>query len=301
MVRVQVPATTANLGPGFECLGMALELYTVVEFTPVSSGLTIEVSGEGAQSIARDDTNLVYRAASRVFQVVNHPPGEGLRIRIISNIPPARGLGSSAAAIVGGVMAANVLTGSRLSTRELINIATALEGHPDNVTPALCGGIVVAVAVEGDIRHIKISPPAGLKAVVAIPDFQLPTLTAREALPQQIPMQDAVFNLGRVALLVAALQQGDLGMLGTAMEDRLHQPYRANLVPGMKKVLAATRLAGARGVTLSGSGPSLVAFADNNFNLIAGVMRDTFRRNGITAKVMVLNPSPVGARALEIK
>ena len=127
MIRVQVPATTANLGPGFECLGMALELYTVVEFNPVSSGLNIEVSGEGAQNIARDDTNLVYRAASRVFQAVNHSPGEGLRIRINSNIPPARGLGSSAAAIVGGIMAANILTGSRLAVRELINIATTLD------------------------------------------------------------------------------------------------------------------------------------------------------------------------------
>jgi len=300
MIRVQVPATTANLGPGFECLGMALELYTVVEFMPVQSGLMIELSGEGAKDLARDHTNLVYRAAKSVFEAVTYQP-QGIKIRISSSIPPARGLGSSAAAIIGGVLAANILSGNRLGNRELLNLAAGMEGHPDNVTPALCGGIIVAVPVEGDVRYVKIAPPAGLKVVIAVPDFQLPTMTAREALPQQVTMQDAVFNLGRVALLVAALQQGDLSMLGTAMEDRLHQPYRANLIPGMKKVLAAARLAGARGVTLSGSGPTLVAFADNNFELIARVMKDTFRQNGVTAKVMVINPSPVGARALEIK
>lgn len=300
MIRVQVPATTANLGPGFECLGMALELYTVVEFMPVQSGLNIELSGEGAKDLARDHTNLVYRAAKGVFETVAYRP-QGIKIRISSSIPPARGLGSSAAAIIGGVLAANILSGNRLSNRELLNLAASMEGHPDNVTPALCGGIIVVVPVEGDVRYVKISPPAGLKVVVAVPEFQLPTMTAREALPQQVSMQDAVFNLGRVGLLVAALQQGDLSMLGTAMDDRLHQPYRANLIPGMKKVLAAARLAGARGVTLSGSGPTLVAFADNNFELIARVMKDTFRQNGVTAKVMVINPSPVGARALEIK
>ena len=300
MIRVQVPATTANLGPGFECLGMALELYTVVEFMPVQSGLMIELYGEGAKDLARDHTNLVYRAAKSVFEAVTYQP-QGIKIRINSSIPPARGLGSSAAAIIGGVLAANILSGNRLANRELLNLAAGMEGHPDNVTPALCGGIIVAVPVEGDVRYVKIAPPAGLKVVIAVPDFQLPTMTAREALPQQVTMQDAVFNLGRVALLVAALQQGDLSMLGTAMEDRLHQPYRANLIPGMKKVLAAARLAGARGVTLSGSGPALVAFADNNFELIARVMKDTFRQNGVTAKVMVINPSPVGARALEIK
>jgi homoserine kinase len=279
---------------------MALELYTVVEFMPVQSGLMIELSGEGAKDLARDHTNLVYRAAKSVFEAVTYQP-QGIKIRISSSIPPARGLGSSAAAIIGGVLAANILSGNRLGNRELLNLAAGMEGHPDNVTPALCGGIIVAVPVEGDVRYVKIAPPAGLKVVIAVPDFQLPTMTAREALPQQVTMQDAVFNLGRVALLVAALQQGDLSMLGTAMEDRLHQPYRANLIPGMKKVLAAARLAGARGVTLSGSGPTLVAFADNNFELIARVMKDTFRQNGVTAKVMVINPSPVGARALEIK
>lgn len=298
MVRVQVPATAANLGPGFDCLAMALQLYNTVEMARLGSGLSIEVQGEGAGEIARDETNVVYRAAMRVFKQAGAPPG-GLKIKLINNIPVARGLGSSAAAIVGALVAANVLSGNRLSQKELLNLAASLEGHPDNVAPALLGGIVVSVAVEGEIKCVKIPPPQGLRAVLAIPEFSVLTKTAREVLPQLVGLQDAVFNLGRLALLITALHQGDLGLLPTAMEDRLHQPYRASLVPGMKKVLAAARLAGARGVCLSGAGPSMIALADGNFELIARVMRETFQQSGIRVRTMVLNISPVGARALE--
>ncbi|HHW44215.1 MAG TPA: homoserine kinase, partial [Desulfotomaculum sp.] len=242
MVRVQVPATTANMGPGFDCLGMALKLYNTVEMVRTGAGLSIEVHGEGAFDIARDESNVVYRAALRLFKQVNCDPG-GLRIRLINNIPVARGLGSSASAIVGGLIAANILAGSRLSHRELLSLAAAVEGHPDNVAPAMLGGIIISTLVEGEVRYLKIDPPPGLKVAVAIPDFPLSTRSAREVLPQQVSMADAVFNLGRVALLVAAMQQGRLEFLSTAMEDRLHQPYRSTLVPGMKKVLAAARLA----------------------------------------------------------
>lgn len=298
MVRVQVPATAANLGPGFDCLGVALQLYNTVEVARANAGLFIEVQGEGAAEIARDESNIVYRAALRVFKQTENVP-RGLRIKLINNIPVARGLGSSAAAIVGGLIAANTLAGSKLSQKELLNLATAIEGHPDNVAPALLGGIVVTVPVDGEIKWVKINPPPGLKAVLAIPDFSIFTKTAREALPQLVSLQDTVFNLGRLALLLSAFYQGDLSLLPTAMEDRLHQPYRASLVPGMKKVLAAARLAGARGVCLSGAGPSLLALADNNFELIARVMKETFQQNGVRARTLVLNITPVGARALE--
>lgn len=300
MVRVQVPATTANLGPGFDCLGMALKLYNMVEMVRLNAGLSIEIHGEGAQEIARDQTNVVYRAAMRLFNQVGFVPG-GLRIRLINNIPVARGLGSSASAIAGGLIAANIIAGGRLTQKELLTLAASLEGHPDNVAPALFGGIVVTSAVEGEVRFARIDPPAGLKAAVAIPEFKLSTRMARDVLPQQVSMQDAVFNLGRVALLVTALCRGDLGLLTGVIEDRLHQPYRASLVPGMKKVLAAARLAGARGVCLSGAGPTLIAFADANLELIARAMKDTFTQNGVPARAMVLEPSPIGARALEIK
>ncbi|MCL5290732.1 MAG: homoserine kinase [Eubacteriales bacterium] len=300
MIRVQVPATTANLGPGFDCLGMALELYNVVEISPAGRGLTIEVIGEGSSEIPRDERNLAYQAALRVFRQTGYAL-QGLKMRLINQIPPARGLGSSTAAVVGGIIAANLLAGGKLGTKEIISLAGNMEGHPDNVSAAVLGGIVVAVQAEGEIKYLKILPPPALKGVVAVPDFNLATRTAREILPQQVSFQDAVFNIGRVALLIASLQQGDLSLLSTAMEDRIHQPYRSGMIPGFKKVLAATRLAGARGVSLSGAGPTVIAFADGNFELIARVMQDTFRQNGVRAKVMVLKPSPVGARALEIK
>lgn len=300
MVRVQVPATTANLGPGFDCLGMALQLYNSVEMSLTSSGLSIEVQGEGSPDIPRDENNMVYQAALRVFKLVGNKPA-GLRLKLINNIPVSRGLGSSSAAIVGGMIAANILSGNTLTNKEIINLAYGMEGHPDNLAAAVLGGIVVAVSTEGEIRCQKIPPPKNLQTVVAIPDFTLSTRTAREALPQQIPLSDAAFNLGRVALLVAALFTGDINQFGPAMEDRLHQPYRTSLVPGMKKVFAAAKLAGAKGVALSGAGPAIIAYTDDNVELIARVMRETFRQNGISAKSLILGISPVGARALEIK
>lgn len=300
MVRVQVPATTANLGPGFDCLGMALQLYNTVEMLQTGTGLSIEVHGEGVQEIARDESNIVYQSALRIFKQAGISPG-GLKIRLFNNIPIARGLGSSAAAIVGGLMAANIIAGARFSTKEILNLATSFEGHSDNAAPALLGGIVVSILIDGDVRFLKIDPPPGLKVIVAIPDFYLLTRIARDVLPQQVSMQDTVFNLGRLALLVTALSEGNFDILSTAMEDRIHQPYRSTLVPGMKKVLAAARLAGARGVCLSGAGPSLLAFADNNFESIAQVMKDTFKQNGIRARTLILESSPVGARAFELK
>ena len=300
MVRVQIPATTANLGPGFDCLGMSLQLYNSVEMSITASDLHIEIQGEGSPDLPRDEENMVFQAAQKVFrQVDTHPPG--LRIKLNNNIPVARGLGSSTAAIVGGMIAANILSGNKLDQKEIIRLADVMEGHPDNIAAAVLGGIVVAVPTDGEIRCIKIPPPKTLYAAVSIPDFPLSTRLSREVLPQQVPINDAIFNLGRVALLVSALYSGDINQFGVAMEDRLHQPYRTNLVPGMKKVFAAAKLAGAKGITLSGSGPTIIAYSDSNLDLIARVMRDTFRQNGVSSRSMVLGISPVGARALEIK
>ncbi|MCL2767063.1 MAG: homoserine kinase [Peptococcaceae bacterium] len=300
MIRVQVPATTANLGPGFDCVGMALELYNVVEMVQTDKGLSIEVSGEGADFIARDSENLVYRSARQVFKQAGFHP-DGLRINLANNIPVARGLGSSTAAIVGGVIAANILSGRKLAQKDLINLASSIEGHPDNVAAAVLGGIVISYRTDDEISCVKIQPPENMKCVLAIPDFYLPTKSARDVLPYQIPLQDVVFNLSRVALLVAALHRSDFTLLSAAMEDRLHQPFRAALIPGLKKVLAAAKLAGAKGVTISGAGPAVIALADSNAELIANVMGNTFRENGIQNKTVILKPSPVGARALEMK
>lgn len=299
MIKVQVPATAANLGPGFDCLGMALELYNTVEFSTIPEGLVVETEGEGTGELPRDENNLVYRAARLVFERAGFQPS-GLRIRLVNGVPTGRGLGSSAAAIIGGIMAADAMAGTALSRREILHLACSLEGHPDNIAPALLGGLVIYTAQDGDINWLKIDLPNNLKAVVAVPDFASNTRETRESLPHLVTMRDAVFNIGRTALLVAALQQGDLTMLGTAMDDRLHQPYRSGTIPGFKKVISAARLAGARGVALSGAGPSVIALADQNFTLIARVMQDTFRENGVNTRTLVLKPSPVGARVLKI-
>ncbi|TYO95549.1 homoserine kinase [Desulfallas thermosapovorans] len=299
MIRVQVPATTANLGPGFDCLGMALELYNIVEFSKITRGLVVEVEGEGAGNLPCNESNLVYRAAKRVFDRAGYAPA-GLRIRLINGIPVGRGLGSSAAAVIGGIIAANRLCGAGLGTREMLTLACSMEGHPDNIAPALLGGLVIYASVDGEITWTKIDLPPGIKAVVAVPDFVMNTRDTREALPQLVTMRDAVFNISRAALLVAALQKGDLSVLGTAMDDRLHQPFRSGLIPGFKKVVSAARLAGARGVALSGAGPTIVALADDNQALIAEVMKETFRESGVNARSLILAPSPVGARALEV-
>lgn len=299
MVRVQIPATTANMGPGFDTLGMALKLYNIVEMEQTGIGLNIDVEGDGVGQIPRDQTNIVYIAAEKLFKAVGYKP-KGLRIKIINNIPLARGLGSSASAIIGGLVAANILSGGKLDEQSLLNMAAEIEGHPDNVAPALIGGIVISTQGDGEVKYTKIDPPSKLKCVVAIPDFSLPTKLARDVLPQSVSMSDAVYNIGRTALLVAALIKRDFNLLSMSMDDRLHQPYRANLVPGMKKVLAAAKLAGARGIVLSGAGPTLIAFCDENTQLIATVMKDTFLQSGIHAKVLELDPNPVGAVAFEV-
>lgn len=299
MVRVQVPATTANMGPGFDTLGMALKLYNIIEMEETDRGLYIEVEGDGAEQIPRDPSNIVYIAAAKVFKVTGYKP-KGLRIRITNNIPLARGLGSSAAAIIGGLMASNIIAGNKLGEKEIINLATEIEGHPDNVAPALLGGIIVTAQADGEVKYSKIDTPAKLKCVVAIPDFALPTKLAREVLPQSVSLNDAIYNIGRTALLVTALMKQDFNLLSTAMEDKIHQPYRASLVPGMKRVFAAVKLAGAKGIALSGAGPTLIAFCDENTSLIATVMKETFLQSGIHARVLEIEPNPVGAVALEV-
>ena len=299
MIRVQVPATTANLGPGFDCLGMALELYNVVEMIQTGKELSIEVTGEGADHIARGSENLVYRSARQVFEKADFNPG-GLKISLHNEIPLARGLGSSAAAIVGGLIAANIMSGNQLTQNELINLASSIEGHPDNIAAAILGGIVISYRADDGISCVNIMPPEGIKCAIAIPDFHLSTKVSRNILPKQLSIQDVVFNTSRVALLIAALERNDLSLLNTAMEDRLHQPFRAELIPGLNEVLAAAKSAGAKGVAISGAGPAVMAFADINADSIAKTMANTFRKNGIQCKTIIVKPNPAGAKALEL-
>ena len=296
-VAYHVPATTANLGPGFDALGLALSLDNTVEMAVAEGGgITITIQGEGEADLSRDGANLVYRAATQVFEQAGLPVPP-LRIHLVNRIPLAAGLGSSAAAIVGGLCAANEIAGSPLSTDALLHLATAIEGHPDNVAPALIGGFVVATVDRNSrITHCRLEPPRDLKCVVAVPQYKLATSESRRVLPQVVSHRDAVYNVGRAALLVSALSQGKLSLLGAAMDDRLHQPYRSSLVPGMDAVFKAAKEAGAMGVALSGAGPTLIAFCAGGEDNVAQAMSQAMSWSGLESRVMILNPSLGGAR-----
>lgn len=294
VIRVRVPATTANLGPGFDALGLALRLHNTVALEEAEESW-IEIEGEGAAALPRDTTHLAYRGALAVVEAarargadMGGTRGGGLprafHLRQHNRIPLARGLGSSAAAIVGGAAAANALLGKPLDEQALIDLAAGMEGHPDNVAPAVLGGLVACVTTEaGKVRYTRLVPKR-LRVVVAIPEFAVSTAEARRLLPDQVPYRDAVFNVTRTALLVAALAEGRTDLLDEATRDRLHQPYRSRLVPGLDAVFAAARDAGAHGVALSGSGPTVVAFGEAKG--IGEAMRRAFESAGARCRTI---------------
>ncbi len=299
-IRVTVPATSANLGSGFDVLGLALELYNEIEAVVIPEGLAVTVEGEGADSLPRDATNLVVQAMSIVFERAGlHPTGLGVHCH--NRIPLGRGLGSSAAAIVGGLLAANHLIGEPYSREELMVMAVEREGHPDNVVPAFLGGLVVSVPHAGRVEYVRINPSFGLNILVVVPDFQVPTAFARQVLPSVVPLKDAVFNLGRVALFLAGIFSGEYDHLAMAMDDRLHQNYRADLVPGMVEAIAAARGAGAAGVALSGAGPSMLAFVPERAETeVADAMLAAFSVAGVKAEAQVVVADLFGAEVSSV-
>ncbi|HAA89499.1 MAG: Homoserine kinase [Thermoanaerobacterales bacterium 50_218] len=297
-VVVEVPATTANLGPGFDVLGMALNLYNTVELEEcIDSNFQIEIIGEGAETLPRNSENLVFRTVDHLFQKVSYD-SPGWKLRLTNRIPLSRGLGSSAAAIVGALVAANLIAGNPLSREEILEEAVLLEGHPDNVAAALFGGVVAVVQEGRSCFYTRFAPHKGLKVFAAVPDFELSTNRARSVLPEKVSLRDAVFNLGHLALLLSALRDGNWKLLPIAVRDQLHQPYRTSLIPGLEDALDAARAAGAYGVFLSGAGPTTVALAPPGSS--AGeAMAKVFQRHGFTAKVLELEPSLEGARIVE--
>ncbi|WP_424768149.1 homoserine kinase [Paenibacillus sp. sgz302251] len=290
-VIVKIPASTANLGPGFDTLGMALSLYAWIELS-VAERTEFQLFGEQMKGLPRDKSNLIYKVAQLVFKEAGVDVPE-LSITMYSDIPLTRGLGSSASAIVGSLVAANALIGSPLSDDKLFQMATALEGHPDNVGASLFGGIVVSAWDGERADYVRIEPHHKLDTLVAIPAFQLSTEKARHALPSQVSMADAVFNVGRSSLLVAALANGELGMIRHAMKDRLHQPYRAALIPGMTTILERAAEFGALGAALSGAGPTLIAFVDadsRDKSSLEKFLLQTLKQEGMRAETLWLSP-----------
>ncbi len=293
-VTVTVAATTANLGPGFDCLGLALGLHNRVAFSEIDSGLSVIVRGEGADKIPTDDDNLVVQSAVRLFDHIGRRPS-GLKVVQENEIPVGSGLGSSASAVLAGLLGANGLMGQPLSQSEILTLAVEIEGHPDNVAPALYGGLILSLAENGRFLIEPIQIP-DMEVVIILPDFNLPTTEARAALPKQVSLADAIFNAGRMGLLVRALADGDYGRLASAMQDRLHQPYRLPLIPGMREAFSAVRQAGAAAVALSGAGPSLVAFGRDNHEAIAQSAEGAFSEAGLASRSWVLAVDRAGSQ-----
>ena len=256
-VSVKIPATSANLGPGFDTLGMALSFYDEYDAEVIASGLEIEVHGEGANDIPTDSSNLIYQTIQTVFKKVGKtvPP---LKLTCHNKIPHGRGMGSSGAAVSGGVMlAAGLLNGEfEFSEAELLRFATDIEGHPDNVAPALFGGLTIAWVDDNGPHHKKLTVHRGVSPLVLVPPNQMSTKLARSLQPDSVPHTDAVFNVSRSALLVAALTQSP-ELMFAATEDRLHQNYRASAMPETSKLIQLLRDQGHAAV-VSGAGPSVL-------------------------------------------
>ncbi len=298
-VTVHVPATTANLGPGFDTLGLALDLWNETEFTQTGDGdLSLSISGEGEQTLPCDATNPIVVAALQLYALAGKDPA-GLGIRCTNRIPLMSGLGSSSAALLTGMLGANALLGEPCSRQDILTMATENEGHPDNVVPAMLGGLVASVVCEDQIvtRKLVVSP---MSITVVFPDFYFPTKTARAILPEFVSRQDAIFNVSRAVLVIKSLETGDLALLGEVMEDALHQPYRLPLIPGAQAAIQAARQAGASAVALSGAGPSLIAFSRQPTDAGIGLaMQQAFEQAGLAARIFPLNISQSGASVVE--
>ena len=295
-VAVRVPATTANLGPGFDCLGMALDWWNDVCISTAPRS-AVSITGDGASSLSESEDNLVYRAARVAFDAAGEEPGP-LSISCRNRIPLARGLGSSAAAIVGGLVAANALCSRPLDRECLLALAVEMEGHGDNVAPALLGGCRIVARDEGRIVTDSVPFAPALMAVVYVPDIPMATAEARAVLPEMVSRQEAVYNLGRTALLVNGLSTGRMDMLKVATQDRLHQPARQDIFPAMKYIIRAALDAGAVGAFLSGGGSSVLALATSRAMTIGYEMANAADKVGVSGDLRVTRPTTLGAHVV---
>ncbi len=297
--RVRVPATTANLGPGFDCLGLALDLWNEVRFSLEGAAIEVESRGVGAESLPRDAGNLVARAFLRLCEEAGSPAPAGLRIDCDIHVPTSSGLGSSSTAIAAGLLGANALLGRPFDRDRVLGLAAAMEGHPDNVAAALLGGLTIVVQRPDRLLTKKILVPE-VHVALAVPDLPFSTDAARADLPTEVTMADAVFNLQRTPLVVEALRTADLDLLSQVMDDRLHQASRLKRIPGGRTAWLAAQNAGAAAVAVSGSGPSLIAFVGlaTDATRVARAMADAFAAEGVTAIPLGLSASSVGATVL---
>lgn len=307
-ISVKVPATTANLGPGFDCLGMALPVYntiTIEETVLPGTGIEINAINDASSSedlifehIPLDETSIIYKAVELLYNSIGQTPSE-LKITVQSQIPIARGLGSSASVIVGGLLAANELLGQPADEVALLSIATEVEGHPDNVTPAIIGGLcLTSQEDDGSILYRKLNWPEEWNITVCVPDYELSTDISRSVLPKEVPMEDAVFNAKRLAMFVEAVNTKDAELMKSALQDKLHQPYRMKLVPGLDKILENLKHEeNVLGCVLSGAGPSIIVISQkNDLDKIKSIVKETWEEMNVKVNVMTLPVEPQGAQ-----
>ena len=302
LVRVKAPATTANMGPGYDCLGMALDVWNTIEIEVLDSGEpVVEVTGEGAGELGTGRDNLVYRSIEFLFQDAEQEMPL-VRIRCDNAIPLARGMGSSAAAIAGGLVAANAICSQDYTPNDLLEMAATIEGHPDNVAAAVLGGMQLVISdktEEGSrLYTVPINVPPELHAVVFVPQVRIATEDARAALPEKVTLADAVHNMGRVGLLVASMATNHPEYLAIATQDLLHQPYRQPLFPAMKVIFKAALDAGALGVFLSGSGSTVLALTQGREMTVAYEMAEAARQASVEGNVSVTQPTVRGAHLI---
>lgn len=294
MIRIKIPATSANLGPGFDCLGLALQLHNTITVEP-NRPFQISLAGSYHDEIPSDESNLVWQTMCHLWELL-HYPTPSVALTLENHIPPARGLGSSSAAIVGGLVAANTLAGSPYTKYELLQVANALEGHPDNVTPALYGGVTLSVPAKDGISPRVLAQSPNLKAVVVIPNTLLNTEKSRGILLPHVTRNDAVFNISHVGLLIEAFIREDYSLLKEGMRDMLHQNQRALLLPGLLETIESALKVGAYGAALSGSGPTLIALiSESSKKEVSQSMITTLGQFGVNAQAIVLEIDSCGA------
>ncbi|MFI3301061.1 MAG: homoserine kinase [Candidatus Gastranaerophilales bacterium] len=309
-ISIKVPATSANLGPGFDCIGLALPIYNIItieETVLPGTGIEINLITDGIDAdelslehIPLDENSIIYKAVELLYNSIGQTPSE-LKITVQAQIPITRGLGSSSSVIVGGLLAANELLGKPADEMALLSMATEIEGHPDNVTPAIVGGLVISSQEDdGSVLYRKIQWPDEWQITICVPDYELSTDIARSVLPKEVPMSDAIFNAQRTAMLIQALNTKDEELMKAALKDKLHEPYRMKLLPGFEQIKENLRHEeNVLGCVLSGAGSTLLVISSNNkVDKIHSIVKETWADLNVRASVKTLNIEETGASIL---
>ncbi len=286
MFKIRIPATSANLGPGFDCFGLALKIYNTFTFETIPSNFEFIIKFKEKEIPINQEDNLVYEAMKKTFEMFDRDI-PGIRITEEINIPFSRGLGSSATAILAGVLASNKILDNPMNNEEILDLAYKIEGHSDNIVPALNGGFNITIIENNKIIFKKINVDESLKIIVVIPEIKIKTKEVRKILPTEVTREDAIFNLSRASLLTASLITKDYSYLSLAFQDKLHQNYRAKLIPGFYDVVNSAYKEGSLGVALSGSGSSIIAFSNSNEESIAQSMINTFSSFNVNSSYII--------------